>query len=664
MSKDKNSTSEITKSSDLKSEPIGRIPCVLVYPDRRHVSYVNNITNCIEELLPEMGFRVRKLGGETRPDEHFGENFERLAEECAFGIIILDGLRPNVLYEYGLLRGRGTVILPLQDKKAFIAVKSLYSISDFSNENEVKNKTGLTIAQFHHLKEPSIEYFAQLSDRHGIKSVAIDCDADLTCPEHPKNRIRSEINGLMPKILQKYTEQSLKPVAQIAKHLKEFEELTLLILRYYTNAAPFDAEDVEKASKQVMELEKASNATLPSTIYGTLAALNEHLAQESYPSNPSEGTKQYKKAIEIYKKILETETDSLQRAMTQNNLGAAYERLSGIRDPEANLKLSIKAYKEALTIYKKKDFPTDYAMTQSNLGAAYGEFSGIRDPEANLKLSIKALREALTIRTREDFPIEYARTQNNLGASYQRLSGIRDPEANLKLSIKAYKEALTIYKKKDFPTDYATTQNNLGAAYEWLSEIRDPEANLKLSIKAYEEALTIRTREDFPTDYAMTQSNLGAAYGEFSGIRDPEANLKLSIKALREALTIRTREDFPTDYATTQNNLGAAYERLSEIRDPEANLKLSIKALREALTIHTRENFPIKYAMTQYNVGLTYRRLSEIRDPEANLKLSIKAYKEALTIYKKKDFPINYATTQNSLKNARARYSKLRRSNN
>ena len=47
-----------------------------------------------------------------------GKTFEDLVNECVLGIIILDGFRPNVLYEYGFLKGRNVIVLPIKDKKA------------------------------------------------------------------------------------------------------------------------------------------------------------------------------------------------------------------------------------------------------------------------------------------------------------------------------------------------------------------------------------------------------------------------------------------------------------------------------------------------------------------------------------------------------------------
>jgi tetratricopeptide (TPR) repeat protein len=648
-------TIEVTsgKAESVSLAGAGQIPCVLVYSDPKHAAYIQQIINYVEEVLRGLGFVVNKLCDSTPPDEHFGENFEKLVEKCIVGVVILDGFRPNVLFEYGYLRGKDKVILPIQHCNACIAVKSLYSLTDQASDKDIQSNTNLTKAQFNKLKEPSIGYFRQLSDCHGINVIEVDCNTELASDKHPKRRIEAEVKKLMPKILALYTEQSLKTVKQVTpEHFQKFQNVTLRVLQYFTKASPFKRRDVEKAMEEIAELERDSGITLPSAVYGIISSLYETLAERYLMSDTDKTAEFYKAAIRMYERILEIEKDASLRANTFFNKGIAHFDLAGVRDTESNLEKAIKAYQEALTIITKKDYPINYAATQSNLGVAYGDLAGVRDKEPNLEKSIKAYQEALTIYTKKDYPINYAMTQNNLGNAYEILAGVRDKEPNLEKSIKAYQEALTIYTKKDYPINYAMTQNNLGNAYDDLAGVRDKGPNLEKAIKAFEEALTIRTKKGHPIKYAMTQNNLGNAYEILAGVRDKEPNLEKSIKAYQEALTIITKKDYPIKYAMTQNNLGVTYRNLAGVRDKEPNLEKAIKAYQEALTIYTKKDYPINYAATQSNLGVAYGVLAGVRDKEPNLEKSIKAFEEALTIYTKKDYPINYADIQNNLGNA------------
>jgi tetratricopeptide (TPR) repeat protein len=349
----------------------------LVYPDRKHVSYINSLTNCLDEMLPKLGFKLNKLCDTTPPNEHFGGHFEKLAEECILGIVVLDGFRPNVLFEYGFLRGKGKVILPIQDRRACISIKSLYSIMDRSDENNIKSNTGLTKAQFTRLKEPPIGYFCQISDRHGINVVVVDCLAELCSAEHPKRKIEAEIKKLMPRIIEKYTNQSLKSIKQkIPQYLEKFQEVTLKILQYYTHARPFNYNHIEKILRETSNLEREASINLPSATYSIIASLCATLAEQTIPSNTDEAAKLYRKAIKLHDKVLEIETDGALRASSLFKIGYTYDDFSEIRDTEPNLKKAIKAYEEALAIYTKEDFPIDYAMVRKNLEIAYTASTG------------------------------------------------------------------------------------------------------------------------------------------------------------------------------------------------------------------------------------------------------------------------------------------------
>jgi tetratricopeptide (TPR) repeat protein len=497
---------------DMKSETLaesGQIPCLLVYPDQRHVRYVHQITNCIEELLHELGFSVKKISEATLPDHHFGEKFENLAEKCVLGIVIFDGFRPNVIFEYGYLRGKGKIVLPIKDESATIAVKSLYALSESADEHEIKNLTGLTEMQFSRLKEPSIGYFNQLSDRHGINMITVDCNAALSSKKHPKVKIKAEIDKLMPKILKLYAKQSLETVNKVNPELfKRFENITLQLLQYFTKITPFDSADIKNAIIDIENLERESGVNVPSTVYITASSLYQILAHRTTFSEVNSAVKYYGDAIRILLKILHIERDPTTRATIQENLGNTYVDLSEVRDAEENLRKAIKAYQEALTIYTKENYPLDYAMTQNNLGIAYGRLSEVRDAEENSKKAIKAFEEALTIRTKENYPLNYATTQMNLGNAYRRLSEVKDREENSKKAIKAFEEALTIRTKENYPLNYATTQMNLGNAYRRLSEVKDREENSKKAIKAFEEALTIYTKKNYPIQHGYIQKAL------------------------------------------------------------------------------------------------------------------------------------------------------------
>ncbi|MDD2777267.1 MAG: tetratricopeptide repeat protein, partial [Methanocellales archaeon] len=79
-----------------------------------------------------------------------------------------------------------------------------------------------------------------------------------------------------------------------------------------------------------------------------------------------------------------------------------------------NCKKAIKAYNEALKVYTLERFPMDYAMTQNNLGAAYQTLAEVEAKTENCKKAINAYEEALKVFNKEAFPEIYPLVERNL----------------------------------------------------------------------------------------------------------------------------------------------------------------------------------------------------------------------------------------------------------
>jgi len=620
----------------------GEIHCIVVHPDKKHVEGINHILNPLSELLPEKGFKPIYLSDEIKPLQQYGKTFEQLAEDCALGIVILDGLRPNVLLEFGILLGKDKPIIPLQDEKACVAIKSFYQ--------QICQGSGLTQSQFSRLKEPSLGFFSHISDLQGLKVEVVDKDASLHDSKYPKNVTEKAIDKLMPRIIEEYNELSLKSVGKVSSdYLQRFHAVSLEVAEYYGGRVRFSVEDVENAIEEIKNLERDSGTKVPSQVYSTIASLYISLAERTEWRKVREIVDYYNRSLEIYKGILQSESDLALQSETQKKSGDIYWELSQYQGKAENCKKAITAFKEALKVRTLERFPMDYAMTQNNLGTAYVTLADVEANAENCKKATKAFKEALKVYTLERFPMQYATTQNNLGTAYGTLAEVEVKAENCKKAITAYEEALKVYTLERFPTDYAMTQNNLGTAYGTLADVEAKAENCKKATKAFKEALKVYTLEHFPMDYAMAQNNLGAAYRTLAEVEATAENCKSAIKTFKEALEVRTLERFPMQYGATQNNLGTAYGRLAEVEAKAENCRKAIKAFKEALKVRTLERFPMDYAMTQNNLGAAYRTLADVEAKAENCKKAIKAFKEALKVRTLERFPMQYAMTQNNL---------------
>jgi nucleoside 2-deoxyribosyltransferase len=98
----------------------GEIPCLLVYSDEKHVKYINEILSIAEDKLRDEGFKPQRLGKEIRSDEDYLEKITSLMNSSALVVIILDGLRPNVIFEFGFAKAKQKPIIILKSKKSII----------------------------------------------------------------------------------------------------------------------------------------------------------------------------------------------------------------------------------------------------------------------------------------------------------------------------------------------------------------------------------------------------------------------------------------------------------------------------------------------------------------------------------------------------------------
>ncbi|MGO9589096.1 MAG: hypothetical protein ACLP3K_03490 [Candidatus Acidiferrales bacterium] len=112
-----------------------------------------------------------------------------LAEGCAFAVVALDGLRPNVVFEYGLLEALHRPVILLKEKDATVDVRSYFSDaaslgvqspklqmdSHFSNvkdltytewDREKPDELVKILWQEYRKKEDKIDPFVAIEDAH------------------------------------------------------------------------------------------------------------------------------------------------------------------------------------------------------------------------------------------------------------------------------------------------------------------------------------------------------------------------------------------------------------------------------------------------------------------------------------------------------------------
>lgn len=255
-----------------KLSPQGEKPCILVYSSYAHVGHIKRTLDDIEEYLENNGFRIVFLKDEARDLSTYSGEFLRAARDCVLGVVILDGFRPNVLFEFGVLMGMEKPVVLLKDKEAEINIKTLYG--EIGNPN-CKRKTGLSFSIFQSLKNPLIEMrsFSQFSDL-SMKISEYDHEASKKEERHISKLLSSNIDNIRTEI-EKEEEKILRgkePASMSDRFAEIYQEY---VGRLYSLAfsSGLEVEDVDTILSDFQKLEGESGNKMPSRIYSLIASL-------------------------------------------------------------------------------------------------------------------------------------------------------------------------------------------------------------------------------------------------------------------------------------------------------------------------------------------------------------------------------------------------------
>lgn len=149
-----------------------------------------------------------------------------------------------------------------------------------------------------------------------------------------------------------------------------------------------------------------------------------------------------------------------------------------------NLEPIIDAFRTALEIYNRQNFPVEWARTQYVLGIVYcARVEGER--KRNIEQAIDAFRAALEVYSFSDFLFESEKIDVGL-AAYYALKGFLCP---------------------GFPLECSTIQDDLEiACYDILAA--ECEVNLEQAIQLHQTDLGVRSSQNFPIQQATAQNEL------------------------------------------------------------------------------------------------------------------------------------------------------------
>lgn len=366
--------------------PEGELPCLIVYSDQRHVDYINHILSQLERALTENGFKPQRLSHEIWSGEDYLNKIIELTDKCVLAIVILDGFRPNVLFEFGLLRGKLKPVIILKSKRAVINIKTLFRTTQDS---------GLTEEEFKKLDDPIIDSPFHLSDFAGKHVSPIDRDASEEGQHHPSVVLKKELAKNRSIIEEEI--KTVKSKGIDADILHDILPSLFKVITFYTGSSTFDIDELIETHEELASIANKHGTTLTPDIESMVGATYLLKANEVGQSNVKEAIRYCEYAIYVYNNVIKNisrETSQIVYANTQKKLGNIYSQVGLYQDKNNNLKLAIAAFSEALQLYTLHQSPIDYALTHASLGNVYHSLAIHENPIVNCKKAIKSYREA------------------------------------------------------------------------------------------------------------------------------------------------------------------------------------------------------------------------------------------------------------------------------
>jgi nucleoside 2-deoxyribosyltransferase len=231
----------------------------------------------VQEYLQKNGFRTVLLKDEARNLSIYSEEFLRAAKSCVLGIVILDGFRPNVLFEFGVLTGLEKPIILLKDKKAEINIKTLYGKIDQSN---CRTETGLTHSKFDSLKNPLINSGSSQFSDLSMNVSEYDHEASKSEQEHILKSLSANISKIKAQI-EKEGEKLLRekpPASMPDSYMKMYQEYVERLFNLALNPN-LKLQDIDDISKNFKDLETESESEMPPGIFKMIGSLYKSVAE-------------------------------------------------------------------------------------------------------------------------------------------------------------------------------------------------------------------------------------------------------------------------------------------------------------------------------------------------------------------------------------------------
>ena len=580
-------------------------------------------------ILAELEAELRKQGFSPTYWKNYGnQNLEAPWEQydflhSLFSIVLLDGLTPNLLYKYGILKGLGKSVIVLQSKNAQTQIKGLY---------KAVSESGLDAKVFHHdFADPLID-LSSLLPLFNIDYLGI---IDQTAPDQPlqltplfQKAFRTMGSGIMEALKNRLLPQI--PQEYIEEFLTNFG-----IFEDYYHTLFEDSEYQQIASLQTVypSIKRAAeyyHFTIPLEFARLLASLSIFQAIHKR-KNDHEKQLLLHLALEIDLDQLESAGDQEKKALISKEIGAIHTELLLSSGSNEHAKEAVNHLHYALQIYTREIYPLEFGMIQNNLGIVQLQQTLSSPSRENLQTETTLFQQAV-----ESFQAVAPLGQIanfNLGLSLSAvLSGAESDKVTTSvLEIRtALNEFVNAANMGDGePEILARINQNCGLLNLRLIDAEPTEAAYKASVKFLKEALQYWNGSTYPIESAMAHAIMGEAALKTAYRFDSAQYFQQAINEFFEFFKVYPYQD-SLKWARIERYLGDAYLGLAKFEKKIAHSHSAISFYSEALEYFNIQQFPDDFFRLHSQLADIYHFLAEAENSAPNYQHAISSWTEVL----------------------------------
>jgi hypothetical protein len=138
---------------------------------------------CLELVFRDV-FTLKRTPYELRSDDSQHDSIFELIRGSAFGVVCLDGLRTNVLFEYGIMRGANIPILLFKEENATVDVAHFYG-SDAAIKANLPPRPSIQVNQV----------FSDIQDRYYAPWNRFKIETNMKAIREEYEKKRTKIKG-------------------------------------------------------------------------------------------------------------------------------------------------------------------------------------------------------------------------------------------------------------------------------------------------------------------------------------------------------------------------------------------------------------------------------------------------------------------------------------